>query len=197
LAIAGPAQAIAGGEAPGQTLEDDPITGTTNEGILVRAPGNVDIMDACENAQSDTLTGHYIFGTLDELFTQQVTAPYGGGTASTCTYPAGDVDRKAAGFFQGGYIDIPNVVRGSDCADGACVTRAGAQQLNIERGLVGVLLQSTATRGDATRLWGDCSFGDGNGTSVRGSDDATNPRQNACRQSFSLVDSVSHFDLRP
>ena len=54
LAIAGPAQSISGGEAPGQTLEDDPITGNTNEGILVRAPGNVDIMDACENAQSDT-----------------------------------------------------------------------------------------------------------------------------------------------
>ena len=194
LAIAGPAQAIAGGEAPGQTLEDDPTT-ANNEGILIRAPGNVDIMDACENAQSDTLTAHYVFGTLDELFTQQVTAPYGGGTVSTCTYPAGDVDRKATGFFQGGYIDIPNTVLSHTCSAGNCTLNN-----NIERGLVGVLVQSTATRGDATRLWGDCSYGNGEGGSIGASpvtDPTTNPGSGACRTAFSLVDKVSHIDLRP
>ena len=194
LAIAGPAQAIDGGEAPGQTLEDDPST-ANNEGILIRAPGNVDIMDACENAESDTLTGHYIFGTLDELFTQQVTAPYG----SVCgSYPAGDVDRKTTGFFQGGYIDIPNIIKSNTCSDGNCTLNT-----NIERGLVGVLVQSTATRGDATRLWGDCSYGNGEGgsitvaqaTQVNGSGIPNSG--STCRTAFSLVNTVAHNDLRP
>lgn len=190
LAIAGPAQAISGGEAPGQTLEDDPIT-PVNEGILIRAPGNVDITDACENAQSDTLTAHYVIGSLDQLFTQQVTAPYGSNCGS---YPAGDVDRKATNFFQGGYIDIPNVVLGQNCSLGACTS------FNVERGLVGVLVQNTATRGDASRLWGDCSYGNGAGGSVvpvPATPFANSAAGGGCREDFSLVDNVSHFDLRP
>lgn len=107
LAVAGPAQSFRNGEAPGQDLEDDASTGNVNEGILIDA--EVDVVDACENAQSDDLVSHYIFGTLDELFTNQVTAPYNGtGTIGSCVYPSGDVDRKASGFFQGGFIDIAN-----------------------------------------------------------------------------------------
>jgi hypothetical protein len=189
LAVAGPAQAIRFGEAPGQDLEDDLSTGSIDESILIDA--EVDVVDACENAQSDDLVNHYIFGTLDELFTNQVTAPYNGtGTIGTCVYPSGDVDRKASGFFQGGFIDIANNAIAHSWIGGVDVGPGGGNE--IERGLVGVLVQQATTattfRGDATRLWGDCAYG------TNGAGGNADP---GCRRSFSLVEDVSHSDILP
>lgn len=201
LAIAGPAQAIAGGEAPGQPLDDDPST-ADNEGILVRDTA-VQILDACENPQSDRLSDHYVIGSLDELFTQDVTAPY----QSVCAYPAGDVDRKpvpgggvVADAFHGGWIDITNRVRGRNTNAGVVGTATVSPGLNIERGLVGVLVQQTTSKGDVTRLWGDCAYG--TSTTVLGAEPiaptvAANASGGLCRPSYSLVDEVNHNDIRP
>ncbi|HWQ70333.1 MAG TPA: hypothetical protein VN494_10375 [Patescibacteria group bacterium] len=190
LAIAGPAQSIRGGEAPGQDLEDDQNTAGINEGILIDA--EVDIVDACENAQSDDLRDHYIIGTLQGLFTNDVTAPYNTtGTIGTCVYPSADVDRKATGAFQGGFIDIANNALALEWSGGVSGTQ-GSPNYGIERGLVGVLIQGatagSSKTGDAMRLWGECSYGtDGSGGIA----------STGCRESYSLVDSVSHADLRP
>ena len=182
LAIAGPAQSIRFGEAPGQDLEDDKTTPGIDEGILIDA--EVDVVDACENPQSDDLLDHYIIGTLDELFTNQVSAPYGNACG---TYPAGDVDRKTTGYFQGGFIDIANNALALSWSGGVSGSQ-GSPEYDIERGLVGVLVQHTPSRGDATRLWGECSYGtDGRGGVA----------EFGCRESYSLVDDVTHRDLRP
>lgn len=190
LAIAGPAQAIAGGEAPGQDLHDDVTTPSLDEGILINAA--VDIYDACERGVSDSLTGHYIIGTLDELFIQQVTAPYLTANCGTA-YPVADIDRKpgqaggnATDAFIGGWIDIRNGL-------------AVDTELNLPRGLVGVLVQNTASRGDATRLWGDCSYGptsDG-GTYIDANSGGVLNGTPGCRPSFSLVNGVNHHDIHP
>lgn len=192
LAIAGPAQSIRNGEAPGQDLEDDLSTGSIDESILIDA--EVDVVDACENAQSDDLVSHYIFGTLDELFINQVTAAYNGtGTIGTCVYPSGDVDRKASGYFQGGFIDIANNAIAHSWIGGVDVGSGGGNE--IERGLVGVLVQHNSattanvpSKGDTTRLWGDCAYG---------TDGAGGNASTGCRRSFSLVEDVSHADILP
>ena len=188
LAIAGPAQSIAGGEAPGQNLVD--INGTViDESILIDA--FVDVLDACEKAESDHIIFHWVFGALNVgghesatdtsfVFTQQLREPYG----TVCgTYPAGDVDRvPGAAAFHGGFIDLQNTALGNNFANGALQNPA----TNIERGLVGVLVQNTPTRGDATRLWGDCSYGTNGDGGVASS---------GCRREYSLVGSISHDDL--
>jgi hypothetical protein len=182
LAIAGPAQAISGGEAPGQNLGEvslvDPAT-------LVDA--SVEVLDACENRQSDSFDDHYVMGTLEELLSATVAGPYN----STCAYPAGDVDRKpvtaggtAADAFHGGWLDILNAAQAEDFLAGV-----GSGFPFFERGMVGVLVQNTASTGDATRLWGDCAYG--NETDVPGVRATV-----GCRVDFSLVDFVSHEDIK-
>lgn len=195
LAIAGPAQSIRGGEAPGQDLEDDTTTPSINEGILIDA--EVDVVDACENAVSDDLKDHYIAGALQKagsvgLFTADVTAPFNTtGTIGTCVTPSADVDRKASGAFQGGYIDIANNALGLKFSGGVSGSQ-GSPSYGIERGLVGVLVQQatagSSKTGDAMRLWGDCSYG---------TDGAGGVASTGCRTSYSLVNSVSHNDLKP
>jgi hypothetical protein len=204
LAVAGPAQSVRGGEAPGQDLEDDSTTPSIDEGILIDA--EVDIVDACENAVSDDLKDHYINDRLQKaggvgLFTADVTAPFNTtGTIGTCVTPSADVDRRASGAFQGGYIDIANNALALKWAAGVSGSQ-GSPSYGIERGLVGVLIQqATATgskTGDAMRLWGECSYGaDGSGGSADGSGTVSDGGS-YCRQSYSLVDTVSHADLRP
>jgi hypothetical protein len=135
-----------------------------------------------------------MFGTLDALFTNQVSETYGNACG---TYPAGDVDRLAgASAFHGGFIDIPNIARSQKWSGGVM----GAS--DIERGLVGVLVQQASATGvktgDATRLWGDCSYGNDGAGGTAG--DITAPfanGSNSCRPSYSRVDSVSHGDLLP
>ncbi|MBI2883486.1 MAG: hypothetical protein HYY11_06225 [Candidatus Methylomirabilis oxyfera] len=185
LAIAGPASGNNGEEAPGQTLEDIPST-VLNEGILVEA--TVDVVDACENVQSDDFDAHYLIGTLDELLTAQVTTPYN----TTCTYPAADVDRTGAtpaNAFAGGFLDITNHARANLTTAGLIIQDPAIGPLGLERGLVGVLVQNTPSRGDATRLWGDCSFGLV-GLGLELSADV------GCRFPFTLVDFASHRDIQ-
>lgn len=193
LVIAGPAQSLRNGEAPGQDLGG---VGTIAGVPFFTAPSplidaDVDVYDACENASSDSLKGHYIFGTLDALFTATVTAPYN----TTCTYPAADVDRSpAASAFQGGWIDIRNTrAFGQSTIGGVVLTSGGAAIKFFPRGLVGVLVQEAATStshtGDATRLWGDCAAG--------AVSDADTRASSGCRPGYSLVDEVSHDDIRP
>ena len=139
------------------------------------------------------MVSHYIFGTLGELFTNQVEAPYNGtGTIGTCIYPSGDVDRKASGYFQGGFIDIANNALAHSWRGGVDVNEVANE---LERGLVGVLVQHNSTptaavpsKGDATRLWGDCAYG---------SNGAGGNAEPGCRRSFSLVEDVSHSDILP
>lgn len=190
LAIAGPAQAITGGEAPGQDLGGvGTISGVpfyTNPSPLIDA--DVDVYDACENSASDHRKDHYVFGTLDALFSATVTAPYN----TTCTYPAVDLDRgvPVASTFQGGWIDIRN-----DLAFGRPTSGGVVGTTNFyPRGLVGVLVQesadSTHHTGDAVRLSGDCAAGAGLTTDTRVSGIG-------CRPDYSLVNGVGHSDILP
>lgn len=177
LAIAGPAQSINGGEAPGQELNDDDT--------LVDV--SVLLYDACENPQSDRIVDHYIFGTLDELFGPTVTAPYN----TTCTYPAADVDRKTSGPFQGGWVDLQNRAFARLTSGGTLTLDSGNPEglhRSYPRGLVGVLVQNTASQGDATRLWGDCAYGYAEGNFERASD--------GCRSYWDNNDDVSHDDIK-
>lgn len=194
LAIAGPAQSLRNGEAPGQDLGG---VGTIGGVPFFTAPSplidaDVDVYDACENASSDSLKGHYIFGTLDALFVATVTAPYNG----TCTYPAADVDRApAASAFQGGWIDIRNTrAFGQSTIGGVVQTTGGVANKFYPRGLVGVLVQEAATStshtGDATRLWGDCAAGNNTDADIR-------VDGKGCRPDYSLVSDVSHEDIKP
>lgn len=189
LAIAGPAQAISLGEAPGQELGTVTVA---NPAILVNV--SVAGYDACENPWSDSIDEHYIIGTLDELFAANVTAPFNTtGGIGTCIVSSADVDRKASGAFQGGYIDLKNRARSATTTAGVV-----SAENSFPRGLVGVLVQQTTNTGDATRLWGDCAYG--NSTTTFGSvqpADLSNPASAACRTKYSLVDSVNHNDILP
>jgi hypothetical protein len=194
LAIAGPAQAISGGEAPGQELGTVTVA---DEAILVDVA--VQIYDACENPQSDSIDEHYVIGTLAELLGSTVIAPYNtSGNIGTCIYPSADVDRKATGPFQGGYIDLQNRAR-------SATTNAGvvSAENSYPRGLVGVLVQQATTattfRGDVTRLWGDCAYGSSTTTfgSVQTDTTVINSSGAGCRPSYSLVEDVNHADSQP
>lgn len=192
LAIAGPAQAAnfgsgddQHGEAPGQELSDkEPLVDVSAQ-----------VYDACENPQSDSIEEHYIFGTLDELFGPTVTTgstpPYNtSGGIGTCIYPSADVDRKAVGPFKGGWIDLANRAFGRSSHEGEVEfdQGEGAFTRSYARGLVGVLVQNTASAGDATRLWGDCAYGD--------SDEGLNSAESGCRRAFNQNWEVSHDDIK-
>lgn len=191
LAIAGPAQAISGGEAPGQELGEVEFA---DQAILVDV--SVAGFDACENPWSDNLEDHYIIGTLGELFPSSVLA--GDYKTTGCTLLSADTDRTGTSPFKGGWIDLKNRARGENTSGGV----VGAD--NYPRGLVGVLLQQATSastfRSDATRLWGDCSYGNsliGFGT-VQIDTTVANPTDgSACRPKYSLVEDVNHADIAP
>jgi len=193
LAIAGPAQAIAGGEAPGQELG---VVAVGTPAILVDVA--VKGYDACENEWSDSFDEHYVIGTLGDLFAANVTAPFNTtGGIGTCVVPSADVDRKASGAFQGGWISLQNRARSATTAAGVV-----SAENSYPRGLVGVLVQQNTNAGtgtgDTTRLWGDCAYG--NSTTTFGSVQTTATAANSaggCRPSYSLVEDVNHADTQP
>jgi hypothetical protein len=194
LAIAGPAQAISGGEAPGQELGEVEVA---DEAILVDV--SVAGFDACENPWSDSIEEHYVIGSLDELFASNVDAANYKTTG--CTLLSADTDRTATNPFKGGWIDLKNRARSANTNAGI----VGAEN-SYERGLVGVLVQQATTattfRGDATRLWGDCAYGNsttsGGTESVQTNRSIANPSGGtACRPSYSLVEDVNHADIAP
>lgn len=147
----------ASSEAPGENLVASSGTTLISAGAL--------IFDGCEKSVDRPVSGHTLMDTLGTLFgTSAVNRA--NWTTANCT----------AGTFPGldelsgqpvGWIDLPNT----------STTVKGTSGIGRQRGMVGILFEVQATKGDVSRLWGDptsvtgqsaCTFSIGTGGGVGG-----------------------------
>ncbi len=181
------------GEPPGQVIGDG-----GQGGDLINIPNSL-LFDGCEEFADRSLNGHYINASLGSIY--GITAlDRANWTAANCTahtFPGLDE-------FSGqpvGWVDLPNTLTSKGTNTGATrptLSTTGGIGVNRVRGMVGVFLENvvggtpTLHLGDATRLWGDCSFTQSEQVLETCTNSPGLGSSTTCR--CSLVDTVCHID---
>jgi hypothetical protein len=180
------------GEAPGQQI---PLG--NDAGTLMSFGAT--LFDGCEQPFSANFSSHYFNNTLGSVWTSTITDRVNW-TAANC----GQATRPGLDEFSGqpvGWIDLENGTRSASAGTRSSTSTAGGTGVNRPRGLAGVFLENvvggtpTVKLGDATRLWGDCSFTGRESTSPNTNCQTSNGAATetaGCQ--CTLVDTVCHLD---